>query len=829
MNWAVNDVRFGMRQWARRPGFALVTVAMLALAIGANTAIFSVIQAVLLKPLPYPEPERLVTVWERSPERGIEQERVSGPNYLEWRRQNTVFSELSVSPGWEGSETFNLVLPDSTRKVRASYASASLFQTLGVKPLLGRTLLPEEDLKEGTRAAVLGFALWQREFAGDSNVLGQKLTLDTYGRRDYTIVGVMPQGFGLPSSCQLWLPMGWMGVTLDERRSAHWHNVIARLKKGVTLEYARREMNTIQSRLRQEYPGETVDSEVAIVPLLDQALGRNLRRALIILWGAVTGVLLIACANVANLMLVRATTRQKEIALRLALGAGRWRVMRQLLTESVMLALAGGALGLALSWWGLKFFISISPSNIPRLNETSLDLLTLGFTLATATFTGLLFGLAPAWRLSKSEINEALKDEARGVSRGVGTGRTRDFLVVTEVALSMVLLAAAGLMLQSFARILRADRGFEPAHLLAAELDFSVSGFTTWVRPTATRPQVPLQQLIERLRSMPGVEAVGAASRQIRYENRPPGNVFSVFGRANLRPEEMPRAEFKGVTPFWARAQGARILRGRDLTETDSLNAPGAVLINETLAKRYFPNEDPLGQRLRMGDQRPALNATNVWGLSEWSTIVGIVSDVKSLHPEPQAIAEIYQSYWQWPMQSPVLLLRARGEANAWAAVVRRETKALLPMLPSPTIRTMDDLVSDVLAPARLETQLISLFAALALLLAALGLYAVLAYTVTLRTHEIGVRLALGAQRHNIVSTIVGKGMKLALLGVVLGAILALALTRLAQNQLYGFDAANPMAFAVACAVMSLAALLACLIPAYRAMKVNPIQALHHE
>src|SRR6058998_3650412 len=557
----MNDLRFAFRQLLKNPGFTAVAVLTLAIGIGANTAIFSIIHGVLLKPLPYPAPDRLVTLWERSPQRGIEQERVSGPNYLDWRAQNTTLSEMAVSPGWEGSESFNLVLRDTTTKVCASYTSASLFMTLGVKPMLGRTLLPDEDRKEGNRAAVLGYGLWQRHFGGDSNVIGRTLTVDTYGRHEYTIVGVMPPGFGLPSQCELWLPLGWMGVTLTERRSAHWHNVIARLKPGITLAQARGELNAIQARIKQEHPGETIGSEVVVVPLLHQALGRNLHTALWVLWGVVAGVLLIACANVANLMLARAATRQKEIAVRLAMGAGRWRIMRQLLIESVVLAVIGGGLGVLLGWWGLHLFIALSPGNIPRLSAVTLDGAALSFTLGLAVLTGVLFGLAPAWQFSRPNLNEALKEANRGASAGTGAGRTRNGLVVAEVALSVVLLAGAGLMLQSFARILRAERGFQPEHLLTAELDFSVSGFTTWVRPTATRPQVPLRELIERLRALPGAQAVGAGSRLLRRENRPPHESLAIFGRPMPKAEEQPKAEFQGITPDWLRALGARVLR----------------------------------------------------------------------------------------------------------------------------------------------------------------------------------------------------------------------------------------------------------------------------
>jgi len=825
----MNDLKFAFRQLLKNPGFTAVAVLTLALGIGANTAIFSIINGVLLKPLPYPKPDQLVTLWERSPQRGVEQERVSGPNYLDWREQNSVLSEMAVSPGWQGSEEFNIVLRDSTAKVPGSYTSASLFNTLGTQPLLGRTFLPEEDRRGGNRVAVLGHGLWQRYFAGDSNIIGQTLTVDTYGRREYTIVGVMPPGFGVPGRCELWLPLGWMGVTLDERRSAHWHNVIARLKPGVTLAQARSQLNAIQARIKQAHPAETIGPEVAVVPLLHQALGRNMHTALLVLWGVVAGVLLIACANVANLMLARAASRQKEIALRLALGAGRWRVMRQLLIESVVLAVIGGGLGLLLGWWGLQLFVAVGPGNIPRLNEVTLDGTALGFTLGISVLTGVLFGLAPAWQFSRPDLNEALKEGSRGASVGTAAGRTRSVLVVAEVALSLVLLVGAGLMLQSFARMLRAERGFRPEHLLTAELDFSVSGFTTWVRPTATRPQVPLRELIERLRALPGVQAVGAGSRLLRRENLPPNEAVAIFGRPTLKPEEQPKAEFKGITPDWLRALGARVLRGRDSTEADTEKAPGVVLINGTMARRYFSNEDPIGQRLKMGSSQPPLNATNVWGQLEWSEIVGVVSDVKSLHPQPETVPEIYQSYWQWPMQNPTILLRTTGDPPMLAEAIRRETKAIIPNLPPPLIRAMDELLSETVAQPRLQTGLLSLFAGIALALAAVGLYGVLAYVVTQRTREIGVRMALGAQKRDVLSLVIGQGMRLALTGVVVGVLVALALTRVLRSLLYEVKPTEPLMFVAVSLLLVTIALIACWLPARRAARVHPMEALRCE
>ena len=825
----LQDVHFGLRMLRKQPGFTTVAVLTLALGIGANTAIFSVINGVLLRPLPYPDPDRLVTLWERDPARGVEEQRVSGPNYLDWRQQNTVLSDMAVSPGWSGSEEFNIVLQDLTVKVPGSYTSASLFSALGMKPLLGRPLLLEEDRKGADRVAVLGYGLWQRYFGGESNVIGRTLTVDTYGRREYTIVGVMPPGFGSPARCELWLPLGWMGVTLDERRSAHWHNVIARLKPRVSVAQAQTELSAIQARIKAAHAGEVISSEVAVVPLLDQALGRNMRRALLVLWSAVAVVLLIACANVANLLLARAATRQKEIALRAALGAGRGRVVRQLLVESLLLALIGGGLGVLFAWWALHLFIAGALPNLPRLDEVSLDLTALAFTLGISLITGVLFGLAPAWQFWRPDLNEALKESTRAASAGIAAGRTRNALIVAEVAFSLVLLTGAGLMIQSFARMWRAERGFRPEHLLTVQLDFSVSGFTTWVQPTATRPQVPLNELIGRLRALPGVQALGAGSRLLRRENLPPTEVISIFGRPALKPEEQPAAEFKGVTPDWVRALGARLVRGRDVAEADTLKAPGAVLVNETLVRRYFPNEDPIGKYLKMGVNQPPLGATNNRGIPEWSQIVGVVSDVKSLNPHPEVVPEAYQSYWQWPMQSPTMLLRATGDPLALAAAIRRETKAVIPNLPSPIIRTMDDLLLETVAQTRIQSALLTLFAAIALLLAAVGLYGVLAYTVAQRTHEIGVRMALGAQKRNVLSLVIGQGMRLVLIGVGVGLVAALALTRVMRSLLYEVETTDPLTFIAGALLLVVTAFLSCWLPARRAARIEPMVALRYE
>jgi len=824
----LQDMSYGLRQLRRGPGFTAVAVLTLALGIGANTAIFSVVNAVLLKPLPYPHSGRLVMLWESSPARGFDQEKVSGPDFIDWRQQNDVFEGMAYWPGWLGAEEFNLVGAEGVKKVKAVYASSGIFSVLGVKPLLGRTFLPEEDQWERNRVAVINHDLWQTRFGADPSVLGRNLTVDSYGRRDYTIVGVMPAGFRFPSQCDLWLPAGWLGVHLDERRSAHWYSVIARLKPGVTLDRAKSEMNSIQARIAQDHPNDLVGSQVAIVPLLDQTLGRTLRPALLILWAGVASVLLIACANLANLLLARGAGRQKEIAVRLAVGATRGRVTRQLLTESLLLALVGGALGVLAASWGLRLFIAIAAKHIPRLEEVSIDGGSLAFTLAVALLTGLLFGFAPAWQISKPDLTEALKENSRG--GGLHRNRLRPTLVVFEIALSLVLLIGAGLMTRSFVRLLQIDRGFRSDHLLTAELDFSVSGFTSWIDPVPNRPQDTLAQLVERMRNEPGIEAVAAVSKLPRdmgsavlqpvvFENHPP---LAIGG--------YPTANFQGITPEYFRTMGIPFLQGRLFTEQDVYTSPWVVIINKTLAKRFFPNENPLGKRLALGGQKnPGQPVTDSRGRPLWMEIVGVVADTRNLDLSAETAADVYVPYRQWPMPSPALVVRTAGNPAILTAAIRSEVIAANKNLPPPTIQSVDDILRDTVAQPRYQTLLSSLFGITALILAAVGIYGVTSYAVAQRTHEIGIRMALGAERSDVLKLIIGQGFKLALMGVGTGILGALALTRFFASLLYGVKPTDPLTFVMVSLLLIAVALLACYIPARRATKVDPLVALRYE
>ena len=821
----MNDLKFAFRQLLKNPGFTAVAALTLALGIGANTAIFSVINGVLLKPLPFHEQERLVTLWESSPVQGYDQMAISPPTFADWKSQSRSFEDLSF---WTGPMDYNFVMRDGTEKVRVSYPSASLFNLLRVEPQLGRGFLDEDDHPLGPQTAVISHKLWQERFGGDPQVLGRSLTVDSYGRRNYIIVGVMPEGFRFPEDTELWLAAGWNGLPQD-RRGGHWMDVLARLKPGVTLLQAQMEMNGIQARLARENSSARLGTAVSVVPLLRQTVGKNMRTALLVLWGAVAGVLLISCANVANLMLARAASRQKEIALRLALGAGRRRVMQQLLTESVLLSLLGGTLGTLLGWWGVKVIVVASPVSIPRLNEVSVDAMVLGFTLVAALVTGVVFGLAPAWQGSRLDLNNALKAGDRAAAGSVSAGRTRSSLVVAEVALATVLLVGAGLMLQSLAKLLVTDRGIRAERVFTAELDFSVSGFTTWVEPTATRPQVRLKELLERVRSLPGVQSAGAAYRFFRWDNHPPVMTFSIFGRPALSEAERPVADFDAITPGYFQTLGVRLMRGRDFTEADTLETPGVAVVNQSFARKFFPYSDPLGQHITMASDPGALDARDNRGLPVWSEIVGVVSDVKSLSVQPEATPEIYRPYWQWPMQSPKLFVRATGDASALAAAIRQTTRAVIPNLPTPGIHLLSDQVSESVAQPRFQAGLLSLFGALALLLAACGIYGVLAYTVTQRRREIGVRMALGAQKRNVLSLVLGQGVKLTLLGVGIGACAALALTGVVRSLLYEVKPTDPLTFAAVTLLLTVVALLACWLPARRATRIDPMEALRCE
>jgi predicted permease len=820
------DLRLAGRLLRKDPNFTLIAVFTLSLGIGANTAIFSVINGVLLKPLPFAEPNRLVMLWERrlptAASRGFEQEMVTPPDLADWQAQQQSFSHLAF---WTGDSEFNLLAADGSDKIRCSYVASTLFPALGVQPFKGRGFLPEEDQKEGNRVAIIGYTLWQQRYGGNDDALGQTLTLDTYGKRDYTIVGVMPGGFQFPGKSEIWLPAGWNGIPQD-RRGGHWLSVLARLKDGVTKDQAQTEMNLIQGRIEEQFPNLNLGSQVAVVPLLEQTVGRSLQTALWVLWGVIAAVLLIACANIANLTLARAATRQKEIVIRLALGASRWQVVRQLLTENFLLALVSGLLGLGLAWCGLRLLMATSADQVPRLQTVSLDALALGFTLAVSLLTSLLCGLAPALQATRPDLNEALKKGGKAPADGSSGNRLRNVLIVSEVALSLLLLVGAGLMINSFVRLLTINRGFQPDHLMVAKLDFSVSGFTSWVQTTQTRPQVTLKELLARMQEQPGVQAVAAISALPTSSTAPRQTILFEGRQAEA---EKALCNVAGITPDYFRTMGISLQQGRAFTEHDLFEAPAVVIINETIARRYFPDENPIGKRLAMEGRNGQPAGPNPRAATPWSEIVGVVADTRKLTLNADTVAELYAPYWQYPMQTPELLVRTDATASGVGVAISNEVKALNKNLPTPRIQTMNELLAGVIAEPRFQTTLLGLFGVLALLLAATGIYSVISYTVTQRTHELGVRLALGAQRIDVLKLVIGQGMRMVLLGLTIGLVCAFGLTRWLRSLLFEVNANDPLTFAAVALLLSAVALLACYLPAQRATRIDPMAALRYE
>ncbi|MEP7272952.1 MAG: ABC transporter permease [Acidobacteriota bacterium] len=820
----ISDIRFGLRMLQKNPGYAAVAALTLALGIGANTAIFSIVKTVLLQPLPYTQPERLVTLWERNPLKGIAQENVSPPDLADWTAQQRVFERIAF---WTGPTEFNLVQDADVIKVRAAYASSELFPTLGTAPFLGRSFLAEEDLPQGNRVALIGYDFWQNHYAGDTGVLGKTLIVDTFGRRDYTIVGVLPPRFRFPDQTEIWLPAGWNGLSRD-RRGGHWLSVIARLKPEIGLATAGDEMNRIQGGIAERFGDVVIGNEVAVVPLLEQSLGVRLRPALMSLLAIVVCVLLIACANVANLSLARAGARQKEVAIRLVLGASRIRLARQLITESFLLALIGGVLGLMLAVLLVRLVVAFNRGHVPRLEEVHVDGAMLLFTLAASLVTGLLSGLAPAWQYSKPDLNSSLKDGDRSGSVGLHRSRLRGVLVVTQIALALVLLVGAGLMTRSFLRLIKIDRGFDTNRLATANIDFSVHGFTTWVQPTATRPQVALREMMERWKGIPGVRSVGAIGSLPQGVNSIRPSTFAIENHPQDA-ANIAKATFSAVTPDYFRTMGVPLLRGRAFTEQDILEATPVAIINETMSTRYFPGEDPIGKRIALYGRNPGELAINPLSTTPWIEVVGVVGDVRKMTLEAVKVPDVFRPYWQWPMQSPLVAIRSDIDMAGLASAMRAEVRAVSKTVPQPRVQSMDEVLSDVVAQPRFYTVLSALFGGLALLLSAIGIYGVMAYAVGQRTREIGIRIALGALPSDILRLVIGQGLKLTAIGAAIGLALAIALTRLLSALLFGLSATDPLTFAGGFVVLLGVASLACYLPARSAIAVDPMTALRRE
>ena len=803
------DLRYGLRMLLKHPGFTLVAVVALALGIGANSAIFSVVDSLLLRPLPFEQPERLVQVWESNPQRGRLEMPASFPNFTDWRDQNHVFEHTVAYSHW----SFNLTGSAEPERIRSALVSHAFFPMLGIKPILGRTFLPGEDQPGQDLSVVISRSLWQRRFNSDPGVVGKAVDLNG---KSFTVVGVVAEATalpGLPGDIELWAPVSH-GFALTERR-AHFLNVIARLKPGVGLEQAQAEMSRIAEALSRQYPEANADRTLRIVPLQEQVVG-DVRPALLVLLGAVVFVLLIASTNVANMLLARAAGRRKEIAIRTALGAGRWRLVRQLLTESLLLALAGGALGLLLALWGVNLLVMFGPSDLPRVKEVAVDGRVLAFTFAVSLLTGLVFGLVPALQSSRPELNETLKEGGRSATGGAGRRRVRSLLVVTEVTLSLVLLVGAGLLLKSFFRLRAVNPGFNPQDVLTMQLDLTGPNYQKGSQVISFHGR-----LLERVGALPGVEAAATASSVPIAPDAGFAYLTFVVERQTPDPAEHPAAFYNGVSPDYFRTMQIPVLRGRAFDEHDVRGALGVAIVNETLARSYFHGSDPLGRRITLNDENPKEE--------DWATVVGVVKDTKPRELAGEPVAEMYMPYAQQPEPSMALMIRTAGSPDAVVAAVRREVLALDPAQPVYSVRTLPAVMSEAVATPRFRTFLLGVFAALALALAVVGIYGVMSYAVTQRTHEFGIRMALGAGSSDVLKLVVGHGMALALAGVLIGLVASFALTRVLAGLLYGVTPTDPVTFACVSLLLVAVALAACLIPARRAAKVDPMVALRYE
>ena len=817
MDSLIKDIRFGLRSLAKRPAFTAIAVITLALGIGANSAIFTVVNAVLLRPLPFKDPDRLMVVWERRENSGRSNLPLSGHEYAAFKERTNVFEALTLIQ----LNAYNLTGKGDPVVVDAAEVSTEYFSVVGVPPLLGRTFTPGEDGGGGgAKVVVLNHKLWTERFGSDPTVINQTVRMDD---QSYTVIGVMPALELIPS---VLVPIDMRGEL--RKVGKHNHQVIGRLKPGVTLDQAQAEVAHVAQLVEQEFPDGNRGHKAQVVGLHEMVTG-DAQLALLTLFGAVGFVLLIACANVANLLLSRAATRQREMAIRTALGASRWRLIRQTLTESLLLAIFGGGLGLLAAFWLVTLLSKITAVNIPRLETISIDGRVLLATFGFSILTGVLTGLAPAWRNSEPRLYQWIKEGMRG-SFNPGRRRISSALVIAEVALAVVLLVGGGLMVKSFVKLLRVDPGFEPHHVL--RLDF----FLPELKYREPQRQVAFyNELLARLQTLPGVESVGATT------NTPLGPAeswsgFAIEGRPDPPQGDQQQAAMRTVSDDYFRAMRIPLRKGRFFNSSDArvalplvrwfeqqpfperFNEPQAapaVIINETMARLYWPNEDPLGKRMRII-------------FSPWLTIVGVVGDVHhtGLHTPPNP--EMYLSQLQEPQSSMAVLARTTGDPLQLAAAAREQMKEMDKDLPV-TVTTMDQLFANSLAGQRFNTSLLGVFAVVALLLAMIGVFGVINYSVVQRTHEIGIRLALGAQRADVFKLVVGHGLLLALVGVGLGTAGALALTRVIAGLLYGVSPTDGATFVVVSLIVTAVAFLACYLPARRATRVDPLVALRYE
>ena len=803
------DLRFGVRQLLRKPGFALIAVLSLALGIGANTAIFSLVDAVLLRPLPFSDPDRLVMVWEDAAKVGFPRNTPAPANYVDWKTKNKVFEDMAaITYG-----SYALTDEGEPEKVESQNVTANFFPLLGVKPILGRTFTEEEDKPSANRVALVGYSLWQRRFGGDPSLVGKEILLD--GRK-HNVLGVMPPGFQfLAKEVGLWTPAAFSPEELANR-GGHYLTVVARLKPGVSVTQAHTDIAAVTQGINRANPSSWTGFELgSVVISLRQQLAGDVRPALIVLLVAVGFVLLIACANIANLLLARGAARYREIAVRTALGAGRRRIVRQLLTESVLLAVAGGAAGLVFAWLSFSFLKQIIPASMALNAGVRIDAKVFGFTMLLSLLTGIVFGLVPAFQAAKVDLNEALKQSGGRTGTGVGHRRLRSVLVVTEIALALVLLVGAGLLIQTFLKLRALDIGVSPENVLTLRTSLPRSKYSELPKRTAF-----YEQVLERVRAVPGVVAAGYATA-VPLTWKGGTNGFTVEGREQGPGQD---ANSRQATTGYMETMGVKLREGRFFNPHDDAQSQPSAIINETMARQYWPGESAVGKRFKLG----GTNSTK-----PWMTVVGIIGDIKEMGLEAAPKAEMFFPYQQlpetlWNMPRD-LTVRTSGDPLSVTAAVRQAIWAVDPAQPISNVRTMEEILSEEVAQRRIGMTLLVAFAGLALLLASLGIYGVLSYSVTQRTQEIGIRMALGAGRNDVLRQVMGGGLRLAGAGVAIGLIVSFALTRLMTGLLFGVSASDPRTLIGVTVLLIAVALLACYIPARRATKIDPMIALRYE
>jgi len=815
MDTLLRDLQYGYRNLLKNPGFTLVALSTLALAIGANTAIFSVVNAVLLSPLPFPSPERLVALGQTEAKDRETLSQFSFRNFADLREQSKAFERFAAY--YNNSVT--LTGEGQAVRLRGIVATADLFPLLGASPALGRTFLPEEDNAGGGPQgypAILSWACWQQYFGGDPKTIGRSVNLNG---NTYTVVGVMPANFSFPVQAQ---PAEvWISPARDAERKGegaimvargyHGWRVVGRLKDGATIEQAQAEADVVASNLSSQFPEANKDMGIKIMPLLESLVG-NVRFTLLLILGTVGVVLLIACSNVANLLLERAVSRQREITVRLALGASSWRIARQLVTESLMLALAGGVLGTLLAMWGTSLIVSLSPEGIVRITETRLDGRVLAFTIAVSLLTGMLFGLAPILGISRIRLAESLKEGGRSGSEGLRSGRARNLLVTAEVSLALVLLIGAGLLVRTLVRLQNVPLGFDPRNVLTMNVAKSPTG-----DPAETGEF--FRQLTERIKALPGV-ASASVTWQLPLSGASASTSLEIEGQPN-EPGTAPMGVLHSAAPGYFRTMGIPFLNGRDFTDHDDMKSAPVIIVNETLAKRFFPGGDAIGKHIT-----PGFSTTGERNKRE---IVGVVGDVKHQGLKGSAVPEFYFPQAQMPVTSLTLVVRTSGDPHALVDPVRNEVHAMDANAPVFGVLTADEYMSRSVASTRFNMTLLAAFAALALVMTAVGLYGVISFSVSQSTREIGIRMALGAQRRDVLQLVMGQGMILTLLGIVLGLVAAYGLTRLMSGLLFGVRTTDPSTFGGVALLLVAVAALACYIPARRATKVDPLVALRYE